>query len=105
MSSHIDVKPAVAEIRRALKARSLKPFQWSVTYGRGSDYGWITITAAPKRLVNGSLTAEDRMVLSGLLGESVHHQGAMVAASSDYRQEYIDRANGRKPSVTTGGDK
>jgi len=96
---HIDVETAVTEIRRALKARSLKVYKWSVTHGRGSDYGWITITAAPSRLKDGSLVPEDQAMLSSLLGEPVHHQGAIVPASSAYRQEYIDRANGRVPTV------
>lgn len=84
----------VAEIRRALKARSGK--SWSVKCGRGTVWGWITITAPPKRLDQyGGMTSEDRAELSDLLGMEVHHQGAQVPASSDYRREYIDRANGR----------
>jgi len=97
--NYIDRKTAITEIRRALKARSLKPFQWSVKGGDGTSYGWITITAAPRRLVNGSMTPEDQQQLALLLGEYVHNQGALVPASSEYRQEYIDRANGRAPTV------
>ena len=44
---------------------------------------------------------EDRVELSVLLGldRPVHQQGETIPASSDYWQEYIDRAEGRSPSV------
>ena len=37
----------IAEIRAALKRRSGKA--WSVTGGRGTAYGWLTVTAPPAR--------------------------------------------------------
>lgn len=39
---------AIAAIRTALKARSGKA--WSVTGGRGTAWGWITISVPPSRL-------------------------------------------------------
>ncbi|MBL8518170.1 MAG: hypothetical protein JNM76_14510 [Betaproteobacteria bacterium] len=88
----------IAAIKAALKARSGKT--WSVTGGRGTAYGWITISSPPaRRLEFGYMSAEDRAELAKLLGKSsVHQQGESIPAASDYYQEYIDRANGRTPS-------
>lgn len=90
---------AIARIKAALKKRSGKP--WSVTGGRGTSWSWIRISAPPKRLTEfGSLTPADQAELSQLLGKQVHHQGESIAASSAYRWEYVDRAEGNPPRVT-----
>lgn len=87
-------KTVSARIRAALKARSGKP--WSVTCGRGTSGGWITIAAKP----NQAMTQEERTELARLLGkDAVHHQGEKIPASHDYYREYLDRAEGRTPSV------
>ena len=112
----------IKRIRTALTRRSGK--QWSVTGGRGTAWGWIEIDAPPARrtwshrLKAGSVTdrpqdyeefncgllghnmgPEDRAELAALLGlERVHDQGISIAASNDYWQEYIDRAEGRTPA-------
>jgi hypothetical protein len=111
----------IARIRKALKARSGKV--WSVTGGRGTAYGWITIDAPPKRktshhilkdglsdgpgnyddvdtgIPGGHMTLADRAELARLLGkESIHFQSESIPASSDYRREYLDRAEGRTPA-------
>jgi hypothetical protein len=95
----MDRDETIAAIRAALKARSRKA--WSVRGGRGTDWGWITVTAPPARLVRGGMTDQDRVELSELLGENVHHQGAVIPAGSDYRTEYVARARGLTP-VTIG---
>ena len=112
----------IVRIREALRRRSGKP--WSVTGGRGTAYGWITIDAPPARrtahwaqrpgtagnpgdydnvdtgVKGGHLPPADAAELAALLGlESVHFQGQSIAASSDYRREYLDRAEGRTPRV------
>ena len=46
MSHGLTTNDACKRINAALKRRSGK--DWSVTYGRGTDYGWITIDAAKK---------------------------------------------------------
>ena len=86
-------------IRDALKRRSGKA--WSVTGGRGTAWGWIAITVPPRRRTEfGGMTDSDRAELAQLLGlDSAHFQGVNIPASSDYRREYIDRAEGRTPSV------
>lgn len=96
----MDRNEAIKEIRAALKRRTGKT--WSVTGGRGTAWGWITITAPPSRLVDGwKLTQEDRAELSAALGvRDVGPQHEMIPASPDYRQAYVDMANGRWPSVT-----
>jgi hypothetical protein len=95
----IDRDEAIKAIRRALKARSGKT--WSVTGGRGTAWGWITITSPPARREKfGYMSEADRVELARLLGkDSVHNQGESIPAGSDYRREYVDRAEGRDPSV------
>lgn len=43
----------------------------------------------------------DRVELAALLGmeRPVHQQGVTIPSSGKYYQEYIDRAEGRSPSV------
>ena len=88
---------AISEIRAALKRRSGKT--WSVTGDRGTAWGWITIDAPPARRTEKThMTTADREELARLLGlNDVHFQGVSIPASSQYRQEYVDRANGRTP--------
>lgn len=113
----------IKRIRTALKRRSGKA--WSVTGGRGTAWGWITIDAPPARRtchavlkpdaspahlpedyehkdtgeLGGYITPQDAAELAKLLGlETVHHQGVHIASSNDYWQEYIDRAEGRTPT-------
>ena len=113
----------IKRIRAALKRRSGK--SWSVTGGRGTAWGWITIDAPPARRTWGyrmkagefidipenyekvnlgepghSMSPDDQAALGRLLRlDRVHDQGVSVPSSYDYRQEYIDRAEGREPSV------
>ena len=95
----MDRNETIKIIKNALKKRSGK--SWSVTGGRGTAYGWITISAPPSRCIDGwKVTEEDRKELAALLGKgSVHHQGESIPASNQYYQEYIDRAEGKTPSV------
>ena len=88
---------AIRIIRKELKRRSGKT--WSVKGGRGTAWGWITISAPPARLDKfGSMSEADRAELAQLLGkDSVHHQGESIAASREYRTEYVDRARGLAP--------
>lgn len=111
-----------ARIRAALRERS--GLDWSVTRGRGTVSGWITIEAPPKRRTshsvhregaignacdtyeevdtgkpNGNTTQSDRARLGALLNlESIHTQGVSIMASHDAYREYIDRAEGRTPA-------
>ena len=88
----------IREIRTALKRRSGKA--WSVTGGRGTSYGWLTITAPPARRGEfGYLSDDDKRELAALLGVTVHHQGVLVPGANDYYREFLDRANGREPPV------
>ncbi len=115
-----DRDETIKRIRTALKRRSGKP--WSVTGGRGTAWGWITIDAPPARrcwrrerygsmdergdyqwrYVEGEPGAymgpDDRAELAKLLGiERVYDQGESIPSSGDYYDEYIDRAEGRTP--------
>lgn len=89
----MDRNEAIAEIRKALKARTGRT--WSVTGGKGSSWGWITVTAPPKRSPGyGEMNADDMAVLGKALDMDVHHQGYMVPASSAHRREAVARAQG-----------
>lgn len=119
-----DRNATIKTIKSALQRRSGKA--WSVTGGRGTAYGWITINAPPKRCTagyelkpgcsdipenyvriddkypegNGYMTLPDREELKNLLGlDRMHDQGENVPASGDYRREYLARAEGKTPTV------
>lgn len=113
---------AAARIRKALRSRSGIP--WSVTTGRGTAWGWITIDTPPARRTwayrlppgcldrpenyeeyntnkpGGHMGPEDRKALGILLSlpNPAHHQGVSIPAASDFWREYVDRAEGRTPS-------
>lgn len=107
------VDATIARIRVALRRRSGKA--WSVKRDRGTAYGWITINAPPARCTwnwegtgpqdprydVGCPSLADRQELARLLGlpGAVHSQGVSIPAASDYRQEFIDRAEGRTPTT------
>jgi hypothetical protein len=119
-----DRDTTIKAIKTALQRRSGKA--WSVTGGRGTAWGWITINAPPKRKTagyeltpgcadipenyariddkypegGGYMTLADKEELRDLLGlERMHDQGESVAASGDYYREYIARAEGKTPAV------
>jgi hypothetical protein len=95
---YTDRDTAIAEIKKSLRKRSGKT--WSVKGGRGTSWGWITITAPPARCNPfGSMNDDDIRELSALLDMDVHHQGADVAASAAHRREYVARAQGRTPDA------
>jgi len=122
-----DRDETISRVRAALKRRSGRA--WSVKGGRGTAWGWIRIDAPPARRTwrhrpragytedtapggdlgweaydtgepGGSMGPADREDLAKLLGMViVGDQGVSVPASSDYYREFIDRAEGREPSV------
>jgi len=93
-----DRNEAIAAIKANLRRRSGKT--WSVKGGRGTAWGWITITAPPARLDNyGSMTDADRDELARLLNRDVHSQGVLIPASSDYRRYYIAVSAGEAPGA------
>lgn len=118
-----DRNATIARLRAALRERS--GTTWSVTGGRGTAYGWITIDAPPARCTwrhrlkagaldspanyeehdsgarGGHMSPDERRELGALLGldAPAHMQGVSIPASHDYRREYLDRAEGRPPAV------
>ncbi len=118
-----DRNETIQRIRKALKARSGKA--WSVTGGRGTAWGWITVEAPPSRrtwahrLKAGAImdrpedyeayccgesdrcmSPEDQAELAQLFGMDVRmcNQNVSIPASSDHYREYIERAEGRTPA-------
>jgi hypothetical protein len=117
-----DRNDTIKRIKTALQRRSGKA--WSVTGGRGTAWGWIHITAPPARRTWGSrlkegatndwpeswekcdigkpgcsMSPSDIEELATLLNlDRRQCDGIGVPASSDYRREYIDRAEGRTPA-------
>ena len=105
----MNVNETCKQIRTALRKRSGKA--WSVARGRGTGCGWITIDAPPLRCkfdFEGVacedahlMSVADRNELDKLLdlGGPAHAQGHSIPASSQYYREYVDRAEGRTPTV------
>lgn len=94
----IDRNEAITAIRSALKRRSGKT--WSVTGGSGTAWGWIKISAPPKRWETYGMSDADTAELGELLGlGTIDAQGVSIAASSDHRAEYVARAEGRTASI------
>ncbi len=83
----------IKQIRQALKNRTGRT--WSVTGGRGTSWGWINITAPPRRMDGWAMSAADQLTLSDALDKTVHHQGESIPASNAHYQEFIERAEGR----------
>lgn len=117
----LDRNTVIKALKHNLEARSGK--KWSVTGGRGTAYGWITIDAPPARRTwhhrevaggaipiyedyndpshqyEGHAGPEDRAELAKLLGiETVHSQGVSIASSNEYYREYLQRSAGQTPS-------
>lgn len=88
----------IAKIKAALKFRGLR---YSVTGGRGTGWGWITIDLLPS--VYKKLNDEERETayheLGNNFGEDHGYTSINIPANMGYYHEYIDRANGRTPSV------
>jgi hypothetical protein len=84
-------------IKAALERRSGK--KWSVTDKHRT--GYLLIAPPPKRCDGGVVSPEDREELKRLLGleGDIHPAGVMVAPRPGCYEEYIDRAEGREPSV------
>ncbi len=118
-----DRNDTIKAIKAALQRRSGK--QWSVTGGRGTAWGWITIEAPPSRRTwahrlkapnmadipenyepydsgepGRCMSPADRAELGELmgLGEPAHIQGISIPSSNAHYQEYLDRANGKTPA-------
>jgi hypothetical protein len=91
---------AIAAIRKALRARS--GLTWSVTGGRGTGWGWITITAPPaRRTAHGDMTDDDARQLHAMLGlPNRSRQFVLVPASAAHRREYVARAEGLPVTAT-----
>jgi hypothetical protein len=94
-----DRNTAIAAIRDALRRRTGRA--WSVTGGRGTAWGWITVSSPPARRVGfGYLSDDDATALAAALGlERVHQQGVSIPASYGHRAEYVARALGQTPTV------
>ena len=82
----------IAAIRSGLK--NLTGQTWSVTGGKGTAWGWITVASPPKRKNGYSMTTEDTATLAHIFGENVSHQGVSIPDSPAYREHYTALATG-----------
>lgn len=93
----LDRNRTIQALRLALKARTGRT--WSVRGGRGSVWGWITITAPPSRCgTHREMSDEDREILAAALDHNTRYvstQGVDIPASTAYRREYLARACGQ----------
>jgi len=62
---------AIERIRLAMKRRTGRA--WSVRGGRGTVWGWITISAPPARVADGKHTEEDARTLAEIFGQPASH--------------------------------
>jgi len=93
----MDRDEAITAIKAALKARGLR---FSVTGGRGTAWGWISVKPMPatlKGLDHDARAAKYREVSQafGLSGSG----DVSIAASDAYRREYLERAQGLQPTA------
>lgn len=90
---------AVKRIRAGLKKNS--KIRFSVRPGTGTTWGWINIKPMPKDLGEfGRIKPEHIQELQRIFGaNNVSNEGVDVAASTDHRQEFVARSEGRTPEV------
>jgi hypothetical protein len=86
-----DRNVTIGILRAELRRRTGRT--WSVTGGKGTSWGWITVTAPPARRDRfGSMTEQDAQDLARALDlDTAHHQGVLIPASSAHRREYLAR--------------
>lgn len=79
----------VRVVRKLLKERT--GVAWSVSGGRGTAWGWVTITAAKSRQADGNMRPGDQALLARVLGADspVHHQGESVKPTRSARAAII----------------
>ena len=88
--AYADRNEVIAELKKLLKARTGRT--WSVTGGRGTSWGWITITAPPKRRDGYQLADEDRAELEAIFGRVGNSHS--IPSSVDYRRQALRQAAG-----------
>ena len=95
----MDRDETIRAIRAALKRRSGKA--WSVTGGRGTAWGWITIDVPPAGRADAAARDAGRHELRRLLGLEPCRwaRNETIPSANDYYREYLDRADGLVPSV------
>ena len=95
----MDRNEAITRIRTALRRRSGKA--WSVKGGRGTAWGWIHIDVPPALRDDSTALTGRRNQLRTLLGfePTRYPSRESVPASHAYYTEYIDRAEGRTPTI------
>ena len=95
----MDRNEAIKRIRTALKSRSC--LKWSVTGGRGTAWGWITVTAPKSTLGEyGEMNEKQRDALGALMnrnGERAGRDGISIPASSEFYAYYANAAEGYFP--------
>ena len=95
-----DRNNTIQAIKAALKARGLK---YSVTGGRGTAWGWITVDLMPavfKTAAEEEIKAAYRKLAVDLKLTNNGYTSESIPAGGDYYTEYIQRAKGETPTTT-----
>ena len=88
-----DRNTTITALRKVLKRRTGRT--WSVTGGRGSSWGWITVNSPPARRDGYSITDEDGTLLMAAFGMEHHRPGTLtIPAGTAHRRVYLQRAHG-----------
>ena len=87
-------------IKRIKAGLAKRGFEYSVTGGRGTAWGWITIDLLPSvdRLLTPEKRAEAYRTMNEALGNPAGSGSQSVPSSIAYYREYVDRAEGRTPA-------
>ena len=94
---------AIRRIKYGLEARTGR--LWSVTQGRGTAGGWLTVKAPPKRSGDYDYMSEaDQAELSRVFGEHVSRQGHQCPPDDRCRERCVDKAEGYEPAARCAPD-
>lgn len=95
--------PHVATVLRQL-LRERTGLVWSARAGRGRERFHVRVTAPKGRLVNGALTAADRVLLSSIFGVRVGRDGLLVEPHHGCRSAAVWRAAGLEQGAVAAGE-
>jgi hypothetical protein len=94
MTAKEEKQAVIAEVKAALKRRSGK--EWSVTGGKGTAWGYILVSAPPRRMNGYAMTEADCQELHALLGYNTRLCMCLDGIHTDDWDDLLARARGEK---------